>query len=119
MSHGCPAGSQRRDAVVGGELGTAPDSSAASAAFKGVLERDRNLVIAGLLAITGFAWTYTVYVAGNMTGMRVDGTAAMPQVNPWGVVDLLLTFVMWSVMMVAMMVPSAAPMVMLYAPIWS
>lgn len=111
--------------AVGGELGTSPDSSAvpssrgavASAALKSVLERDRALVIVGLLAIAGLAWTYIVYVAGDMTGMGDGGTAALPQVNPWGLADLLLTFVMWSVMMVAMMVPSAAPMVLLFASV--
>lgn len=33
----------------------------------------------------------------------------------WGVMDVVLTFVMWAVMMVAMMLPSAAPTVLLYA----
>jgi len=33
----------------------------------------------------------------------------------WGAVDFLLMFVMWAVMMVAMMTPSAAPMILTYS----
>jgi predicted metal-binding membrane protein len=36
---------------------------------------------------------------------------------PSGIVDLWLTFMMWAVMMVAMMLPSAAPMIITYARI--
>ena len=40
---------------------------------------------------------------------------AMPQMQTWTLVELVLLFVMWTVMMVAMMVPSAAPMVLMFA----
>ncbi len=40
---------------------------------------------------------------------------AMPQMQSWGWVDFILMFVMWAVMMVAMMVPSASPMVLMFA----
>ena len=50
-----------------------------------------------------------------MGGMGAD--TAMPRVDPWGPVDLTLTFIMWSVMMVAMMIPSAAPMILLFTRI--
>jgi predicted metal-binding membrane protein len=39
----------------------------------------------------------------------------MPQVVAWSTADLVLTFLMWSVMMVAMMIPSASPMILMYA----
>jgi predicted metal-binding membrane protein len=39
----------------------------------------------------------------------------MPQMRAWGVVDLVLVFVMWAVMMVAMMVPSASPLILMIA----
>ena len=37
---------------------------------------------------------------------------AMPSTGAWGPMDLLLVFAMWAVMMVAMMVPSATPMLL-------
>jgi predicted metal-binding membrane protein len=42
---------------------------------------------------------------------------AMPQMQTWGWVDLVLLFVMWAVMMVAMMVPTAAPMILIFAKV--
>jgi predicted metal-binding membrane protein len=38
-----------------------------------------------------------------------------PQLNVWSIGYLLPTFVMWTIMMVAMMLPSAAPMILLFA----
>jgi predicted metal-binding membrane protein len=42
---------------------------------------------------------------------------AMPSTGAWGPMDLLLVFAMWAVMMVAMMVPSATPMLLAFATI--
>jgi len=39
----------------------------------------------------------------------------MPMDMPWSATDVVFTFAMWSVMMVGMMTPSAAPVVMLFA----
>jgi predicted metal-binding membrane protein len=36
-------------------------------------------------------------------------------VQRWGAVELLLLLVMWAVMMVAMMVPSVAPLILMFA----
>ncbi|MFQ5899302.1 MAG: DUF2182 domain-containing protein [Candidatus Methylomirabilia bacterium] len=81
--------------------------------LEAVLKRDRALVGAGVAGVSALAWLYMVYLARDMTNM--DPAMAMPQMQSWGVVDLLLLFVMWAVMMVAMMVPSAAPMVLMFA----
>jgi hypothetical protein len=42
---------------------------------------------------------------------------AMPNIGTWGSMDLLVVFVMWAVMMVAMMVPSATPMLLTFATV--
>lgn len=78
-----------------------------------ILERDRTIILGGLVGLTTLAWAYIAYLAWGIKGMAID--MAMPHVGAWGAVDLLLMFVMWSVMMVAMMVPSAAPMVLVFA----
>ncbi|HSH74218.1 MAG TPA: DUF2182 domain-containing protein [Longimicrobiales bacterium] len=85
-----------------------------------VLKRDRSLVLLGLAAIAGLAWIYIAYLAASMPDMDTGsmGSATetvMPQLRPWGIADVVLTFIMWGVMMVAMMVPSVAPMVLLFA----
>ena len=38
----------------------------------------------------------------------------MPELQEWGLMAVLLLFLMWAVMMVAMMVPSAAPMILAF-----
>ena len=78
--------------------------------------RDHIIILAGLAAITVLAWAYLFYLAAKMAGMDM-GMAAMSQVQPWTATDLLLTFIMWSVMMVAMMTPSASPMVLTFTQI--
>ena len=40
---------------------------------------------------------------------------AMVQVMRWSTTDFVLTVVMWAVMMISMMVPAAAPMILLFA----
>lgn len=97
--------------------------SAPTGALESVLRKDKNLVIAGLIAIAGLAWAYMFYLAWNMGDMGMSAMEgggaemAMPQMQSWSLVDFLLMFVMWSVMMVAMMVPSASPMVLLFATV--
>ncbi len=44
-------------------------------------------------------------------------TMAMPQMKPWSLQDFSLTFLLWAVMMVAMMVPSATPMILIFATV--
>lgn len=80
-----------------------------------VMKRDRLVVLGGLVGITTLAWGYMVYLARKMEAM--DMTMAMTNMQAWGHVDLVMLFVMWSVMMVAMMVPSAAPMILTFAMI--
>lgn len=78
--------------------------------------RDRFIVIIGLLLITILAWAYMFYLAANMAAMDMN-MAAMSQAMPWTAADLFLTFIMWGVMMIAMMTPSASPMVLTFAHI--
>ena len=53
----------------------------------------------------------------DMTGMSMDmpgmdmSSVAMPHLQEWTHITVLLLFVMWAVMMIAMMVPSATPTV--------
>ena len=70
---------------------------------------------AGLVGVAALGWVYLLYLARGMGGMDMSADMAMPRTQPWGVVDLALLFVMWAVMMVAMMVPSASPLILLVA----
>jgi len=52
-----------------------------------------------------------------MMNMSMPMEMSMPQMQPWQPAQLALLFVMWAVMMVAMMIPSAAPMILLFAAV--
>lgn len=84
-----------------------------NASLEYLLRRDQALVGAGLVGLTAAAGAYTVYLAAAMG--RMDMALAMPYVEPWSTVDLAILLFMWIVMMVAMMVPSAAPMILMFA----
>jgi len=47
----------------------------------------------------------------------VDGLQAMVHVQPWTAAELAPRLLMWAVMMVAMMLPTAAPMTLVYAAV--
>jgi len=84
-------------------------------AIEKVVKMDRVIVMTSLVVLSAAAWAYTGYLAWKMEGMEMGMEMAMPQMQRWTLVDLVLLFVMWTVMMVAMMVPSAAPMVLMFA----
>lgn len=100
-------------------------------ALEAVLRRDRLIVAAALGVIAALAWTYVLWLAAdmNMDGMQMGGmsmsgsgmapTGIMgmiaPAAAPWSAVEFAFMFVMWAVMMVGMMGPSATPMILLFA----
>ena len=81
------------------------------------LRRDRYIVAAALLAITALSWAYLLRLAADMAmpGMDSGDMGAMMAPRAWTPVDFGFMLVMWIVMMVGMMTPSAAPMILLYA----
>jgi len=76
--------------------------------------RDSGIVLLGLAAVAGLGWAYLFQLsqAGGM-GMETAG----PQLQDWRVFDLTATLAMWITMMVAMMLPSAAPAILLFTAI--
>jgi len=77
-----------------------------------VLRHDRALVITGLLLVVVLCWVYLLGGAGTMQEM---GGMLMPMSSgPWSLQHAGVMLLMWVVMMDAMMLPSAAPMILLY-----
>jgi predicted metal-binding membrane protein len=88
----------------------------ASGNAEAVLKRDRAFVIVGLTGIVAIAWAYMIYLDRGMEkpmGMEMS----MPGMQGWGTVDFVMMFFMWAVMMVAMMTPSATPMILTFSRI--
>ena len=86
------------------------------ATLERLLRRDRAITALGLSAIAALAWLYTMMIASMSSGGTggIASQMAMPQDQPCCGIDFLLMFIMWMVMMVAMMLPSAAPMVLVF-----
>ncbi len=75
--------------------------------------RTRRRVAGALVVLTGLSWVYLVFLSARMSEM--GSPFAMPMTAAWTGQDVVLMWTMWSVMMAAMMLPSAAPMVGAYS----
>jgi len=77
--------------------------------MQSVITRDRRIVLLCLFTVTALAWIYLALMARGMSGAMTA-----PSVKVWTSVDLYLMFVMWVVMMLGMMLPSASPMILMF-----
>ncbi len=94
-------------------------------ALESVLRREGAVIATALVLVTALAWGYVLWLAADvdMGGMDMSDYRMipaglgwmMPRTAPWSALEFALVFVMWAVMMVGMMLPSAAPMILLYA----
>lgn len=73
-------------------------------------QRDKYLIVSSLVILVALAWAYLVVLDFNMR-MIPRG------MHPWVPIDFVMMFLMWAVMMIAMMVPSATRAVLIYAGI--
>jgi predicted metal-binding membrane protein len=91
--------------------------------LESVLKRDRLVVLIGLALVVVVAAVYTLAGVGmnmsplTMTRMALEMPGMAMQPADWSAGYAFVVFLMWCVMMVAMMVPSAAPMVLIHAAI--
>jgi predicted metal-binding membrane protein len=106
-----------------------------------LLKRERTITLAGLAVVCALAWIYIATGAGlgtkawdmttlalfphqhladdsmpDMPGMEMMATA--PGGTAWGLTTWTLTITVWWIMMIAMMTPSAAPTILLYARVY-
>jgi predicted metal-binding membrane protein len=104
------------------------------ATFERLLKRDRTITLVGLAALCALAWLYIARGAGlGMSAWQMTTFALFPHQHPadtmpgmdtfatptgWGVTAWSLITAMWWIMMVAMMTPSAAPTILLYARVY-
>ena len=96
----------------------ADGESAAPAApgLSAIVWRQRAVLWGSLGAITALAWLYLAWMPMSPGDLGGQAARLLSVVSP-GTAEAGLMFMMWAVMMVAMMVPSAAPMIETYARI--
>jgi len=74
-----------------------------------MLQRERYLILGGLLILSALAWVFLIWQARMMSSQAMGLTMGM---------SALLFIAIWIVMMVAMMFPTAAPMILMFSKIY-
>ena len=79
-------------------------------------KRDFYAIAISLLGITILSWIYVVRMSWDMSA---SGSCCLlpAQSTNWSIHYFWMMFWMWAIMMVGMMVPSAAPMILIYAAV--
>ena len=98
-------------------MGLGPNDGSLSA-----YNRDRVIIVVAIIIITCVSWIYLFDLSGDMDNMSSSNSKtglsrAMPTMAPWGFTDWISMFVMWFVMMIGMMVPTASPMILMFSTV--
>jgi predicted metal-binding membrane protein len=90
-----------------------------------IVRREQIIIALGLAIITALAWYYLFIGAGTGMSTIAMTTWQFPPPRPdvaiadsWSAAYWVTMLLMWWVMMIAMMVPSAAPMILLYGRVY-
>jgi predicted metal-binding membrane protein len=83
-------------------------------AVTSALRRNRSLSITALAVVVVLAWVYLLLGAQmDVRMMEMDGGQTMAMPSQWSLEYAAIVFIMWAVMTVAMMLPSAAKTILL------
>src|SRR3989449_654552 len=82
--------------------------------IEAVARREGVAALLGLAGLTLLAWLSLSRLGHEMADMAA---MHMAPAGPWSATDALLAGGMWAVMMVAMMLPGAAPMILVFATV--
>lgn len=93
-----------------------PAPAARPTSLESLLRRDRWLVGGALAVAIGLCWAWIIPMAIDMYG-SMSGSSAWMMTDTWDARHLTLLFAMWVVMMAGMMLPSAAPALLIYAAV--
>jgi predicted metal-binding membrane protein len=80
--------------------------------LESILRRDRAVIGAALAALALLCWAYLALLAAA-PAHSMDAIA--PGLGRWSAGEFGMMLLMWWVMMVGMMIPAAAPMILIYA----
>lgn len=82
-----------------------------------LLRRDRTVTLIALLTASLLAWAYLLFGPGMDAQSMSMPNMVMPMASAWTTSYFALMLAMWGIMMAAMMLPSAAPMILLFTTI--
>jgi len=80
--------------------------------------RERVVIGSSLVVLSAVAWSIMAFQAWEMDhAYHKLPPCCIPHLQAWQIKDFWAVFVMWAVMMVAMMTPSASPMILTFAAV--
>lgn len=79
-----------------------------------LLKCDQLFVLISVIILVALSWMYIFHLSSLMSSDFMEGMT-MPQMWEWSFKDFSANFAMWSVMMIAMMLPSATPMILIFS----
>jgi predicted metal-binding membrane protein len=78
--------------------------------------RDFYAITGSLIAMTILSWMYLIQMARDMSGPK--SCCLIPtHIQGWTAPYFGMMFIMWAIMMIGMMLPTAAPMILIYAAV--
>jgi predicted metal-binding membrane protein len=91
-------------------------------AIAALLRRDRVVVCVALAVLVAVASVYLVHLSREMSAMETADMPGMPgmamaAMYEWSWAEVGALGIMWTVMMIAMMTPAAAPMILTFAAV--
>ena len=96
-----------------------PDIAVVRQAWADIPAAARLLTLAVIATLAATGWGYMVYMAWAMDNMHLVEMWMPPRggARAWVAYDFMMLFWMWLLMMMAMMLPSATPLAMLFAQV--
>ena len=94
-------------------MGLASTTERPATRIESALQSERLTVAVPLLTVIIACWTWIAVIARDMYG-PMTGASRWMMTTSWDAAHLFLLWGMWAVMMTAMMLPSAAPTILLY-----
>ncbi|WP_051676072.1 DUF2182 domain-containing protein [Polaromonas glacialis] len=89
-----------------------PDSADTAPQGLLILATRQPRLATGILAISVIGWLFLAWIAVDMSQPFAQLT--MPDSSQWGAASVLAIWTMWALMMAAMMLPSALPMILTF-----
>lgn len=81
-------------------------------------KRDRIILLGGLVIVTGLSWVYMLHLAWGMDDLaNGHANATLPSGQVWSTWEFATAAAMWSMMMLAMMLPVVSPWLLAFGEI--
>jgi predicted metal-binding membrane protein len=75
-----------------------------------ILNNDRLIIFTGIVVVSLIAWTYMAEMS-----VSVEHLGSVHAMHAWNFNDFVSHFSMWVIMMIAMMLPTAGPMILTFS----